>query len=76
MFDASTIIYGLLLSIPVLILARRRKKPTLPYAPGPKGYPVLGNVLDLPMSIPIWENFVSLANKYGTPQHRFVFWRF
>lgn len=63
----TSVLYPLALSIPILILATRRKKPTTPYPPGPKGYPILGNVLDLPMSAPIWESFVSLANNHGTP---------
>ena len=48
------VLYPLVLCVFVLILARKRKKRTFPYPPGPKGYPVLGNVLDLPMNVPIW----------------------
>ena len=72
MFDASVLIHPMLFCILVLILARRWRKPALPYPPGPKGYPILGNALDLPTSIPICENFVSLANKHGTPQLRSI----
>ena len=75
MLDAPVIVYPLLLSIFILILARRRKRPALPYPPGPKGYPILGNVLDLPVNVPIWENFQSLANNHGTRQHRSLSWR-
>ena len=67
MFDPSAIIYPLLLFITLFVLVGRRKKPALPYPPGPKGYPILGNVLDLPVNVPSWENFVSLANNHGTP---------
>lgn len=67
MFDPSVVIYPLLLFILIFVFVGRRKKHTLPYPPGPKGYPILGNVLDLPVSVPIWENFVSLANNHGTP---------
>ena len=72
MFDTPAVVYPLVLSALVLVVARRRKKSALPYPPGPKGYPILGNVLDLPSSVPACENFQSLANKYGTPQRRFV----
>ena len=70
MFDAPVIIYPLLVSVLVLVIARTRKKSTLPYPPGPKGYPILGNVLDLPKNIPTCEIFQSLANDHGTPQRR------
>ena len=59
------VFYPLVLCIPVLILALKRKKPAVPYPPGPKGYPILGNILDLSMSVPIWESFTSLADVYG-----------
>ena len=78
MLDASVITYSLLLSIIffTLILARRGKKPTLSYPPGPKSWPILGNALDLPMGVPVWENFASLANNHGTLQYRLVSWGF
>ena len=50
----------------ILVLVRRSKKFALPYPPGPKGYPILGNVLDLPANIPIWEGLSSLAERQGT----------
>ena len=65
MFDAF-MLYPLLFCVFILILARKRKRSTLLYPPGPKGYPIFGNVLDLPTSVPIWENFMSLANTHGT----------
>ena len=58
----TTLLYILPLCIFILALARKLRKPGLPYPPGPKGYPVLGNVLDLSASIPIWESLASLAN--------------
>ena len=64
MLDFS-VLYPLLLCVPILFLARRRRTPALPYPPGPKGYPILGNVLDLPLSVPIWESLTSLANSQG-----------
>ena len=72
MLNASVITYPLLLSTFALILVGKRKKPTPPYPPGPKGYPILGNALDLPMGIPVWENFVSLANNHGMLQRCLV----
>ena len=76
MFDPPVIVYSLLLFIPIFIIARKWKKPILPHPPGPKGYPILGNVLDLPMNAPMWENFGSLAKDHGMPQRCLVSWRF
>ena len=75
MFDV-LVLYALLLCVGILSLVRKWKRPTLPYPPGPKGYPILGNVLDLPMGVPVWESFMSLANNYGASRRRFVSWRF
>ena len=38
---------------------------TTPYPPGPKGYPVIGNVFDVPKGIPIWEGFAKMAQEHG-----------
>ena len=65
MIDIS-VFYSLLFGVFVLVLVRKWKRPTLPYPPGPKGYPILGNVLDLSMSVPIWESLTSLTSSYGT----------
>ena len=66
MIDA-TIIYPLLFSAFALAVVKKWRGSALPYPPGPKGYPILGNALDLIMSVPIWEGITSLANRYGTP---------
>lgn len=67
MIDIIFALYPLLFGLFILVLVGKRKKPALgPYPPGPKGYPVLGNVLDLPMGVPIWESLTSLTRHYGT----------
>lgn len=65
MLDLS-VLYPLPICVLFIILARRWKKSSLPYPPGPKGYPILGNVLDLPANIPIWESLSSLAKRQST----------
>ena len=65
-------LYPLLFGVFILALVGKRRKPTLPYPPGPKGYPILGNVLDLSMSVPIWESLTSLTSRYGTLRSRSI----
>ncbi|KAF9645498.1 CyP450 monooxygenase [Thelephora ganbajun] len=51
-----------------IALALVKKKWTsrnLPYPPGPKGYPIIGNLLDFPEN-PIWEGFTRMAKEYNT----------
>jgi hypothetical protein len=58
---------GVLLAVAasLIFLRRRRRNTRLPYPPGPKGYPVIGNVLDIPQDIPLWKAAMSMAGKYS-----------
>jgi hypothetical protein len=44
---------------------RRRGDSRPPYPPGPKGYPLVGSVLDIPRDVPVWQGFSSIAQKYS-----------
>ncbi|THH27405.1 hypothetical protein EUX98_g6781 [Antrodiella citrinella] len=63
-----------LLSIVAFIVWRRWKanatKPgRLPLPPGPKPLPLVGNIRDIPLGVPQWELFESMAQKYGDIIH-------
>ena len=47
-----------------------KKRLPAPLPPGPKGLPLLGNILDLPQSEP-WKTFGSWGDKYGERLFRF-----
>ncbi|KDR69244.1 hypothetical protein GALMADRAFT_145643 [Galerina marginata CBS 339.88] len=49
----------------MLIYARSRKRSTLPYPPGPKRLPVLGNLLDIPTSFE-WETYARWGKEYDS----------
>jgi hypothetical protein len=56
-----------LLAIALLVFAAvsfLRRKPSTPLPPGPKGYPLIGNVLDMPTNRP-WLTFADWGSKYG-----------
>jgi len=67
-----SVLYPLLFGLLIFALVRKWKRPSLPYPPGPKGYPILGNVLDLTAGVPLWEDVTSLTNRHGTPRGRFI----
>ena len=71
MIDIS-VLYPLLFGVVILALVSKRKRPALPYPPGPKGYPIWGNILDLTTSLPLWEDITSLANRYGMLRGRSI----
>jgi len=43
----------------------RQNRNKSPYPPGPKGYPFIGNIYDVPQDVPIWQAFIPLARKFG-----------
>ena len=59
-FSSATIILG------CAALARLAGSPTRPpLPPGPKGYPIIGNLFDLPPNH-AWEKFGELGKQYGS----------
>jgi len=50
-------------------------KSKLPYPPGPKALPLIGNALDFPRNVPVWEGFSQMAEKYRTSIVRTTRWR-
>jgi hypothetical protein len=49
----------------LLLVYRRRRNSRLPYPPGPKGYPLVGNVFDVPQGVPLWKAAMSIGGDYG-----------
>ena len=68
---------GLLLTVALLIAYSyvqdwRRNPARMPYPPGPKGYPVIGNLLDIPNAF-IYKRFREMSRELSTfyvPSHR------
>lgn len=43
---------------------KRLSRPGLPLPPGPRGYPMVGNMLNIPKELP-WKTFQGWAKDYG-----------
>jgi hypothetical protein len=63
---------NILYALPVVLLAasvvyqklkHRRRSRALLLPPGPKGYPIIGNVLDIPRGLPLWEATLLLGGQ-------------
>ncbi|KAF9653254.1 CyP450 monooxygenase [Thelephora ganbajun] len=50
----------------LFLVYRRRRNSRWPYPPGPKGYPVIGNVLDVPQGVPLWKAAMSMGEIYNS----------
>ena len=42
-----------------------RTSRSFPLPPGPKGFPIIGNVLDIPQDVPLWEVSLKLGRQYS-----------
>lgn len=49
-----------------LFWSGRRNGTKTPFPPGPRGLPLLGNILDVPRDVPIWQTFTAVAKKFST----------
>jgi hypothetical protein len=49
-----------------LFLRKQRALKTAPYPPGPRGYPIVHNLLDIPTGKTPWADYAELGKKYGT----------
>jgi len=52
-------------SLAILLRWRQRSASRPSYPPGPRGYPLVGNVLDIPRNVPAWKGFTSVAEKFS-----------
>ncbi|KAJ2911840.1 hypothetical protein MD484_g8575, partial [Candolleomyces efflorescens] len=65
--SVSAILGGVAIVVVLRGLARRwgtSSPSSLPYPPGPKGLPIIGNLLDLPLDRP-YEGYAKLSKQYG-----------
>ncbi|EIM79655.1 cytochrome P450 [Stereum hirsutum FP-91666 SS1] len=61
---AAVALFVLVLSTVRKLLAHARQ-PRLSLPPGPRGYPLIGNLMDVPRKSP-WEIYNQMAQKYGS----------
>ena len=58
-------VLGCFLVLASLYFRDRRRNPAgLPYPPGPKGYPIIGNLLDMPNAF-IYKRFREMSRELG-----------
>ena len=62
-----SVVTSLLLFIPFALtwlFFRKRSRPPLP--PGPKGYPIIGNLFEIGITEKPWEAYTDIAKEHGT----------
>ncbi|KAK7678454.1 hypothetical protein QCA50_018514 [Cerrena zonata] len=55
---------SLLAAVLLLLWVKKLFRPKLPLPPGPRGYPIIGNMLDVPSVMP-WKTFRKWSKIYG-----------
>ena len=64
-FSTTGVLIGaVVLTLALIPLYRTSKRDRLPLPPGPKGWPLIGNLLDIPRSNFV-ETYAEWARKYG-----------
>ena len=59
------LVLPLFFALPAWNWLRKRSKSAIPYPPGPKPYPIIENLLDSPLGVPLWEGLAEMAKQYG-----------
>jgi hypothetical protein len=65
MLSISSLGVALLVIAASFVVHRKRRNTRLPYPPGPKGYPVIGNVFDIPQDVPLWKAAVLMGKTHS-----------
>ena len=48
----------------LLVLRDHRRRRGIPYPPGPRSWPIIGNLLDAPKQSP-WAAYADMSKKHG-----------
>ena len=56
-------------TVVAVVYVRRQKSSNLPLPPGPKGRPVIGNLLDMPKEFE-WETYMQWSKDYSKSSSR------
>jgi len=56
---------SLAIATSLVLVYRKRRNARQSYPPGPKGYPLIGNVLDIPQDVPVWKTAISMGERYS-----------
>ncbi|KAK7041600.1 hypothetical protein VNI00_009188 [Paramarasmius palmivorus] len=71
-WNASSNLTCAILFLSVWVIYRNTRRPHPPLPPGPKGYPIIGNALQLDVNRP-WHTLVGLKKAYGDIVHLRLF---